>query len=212
MKMIIRSQPKDSARIIRFVSRIFVASEPTSVALNFTECDFITAFQDVMRKCVQSNHSFSYLNGGDIVAQSLSVSYDVFSKANYGYTRETQPMFDLFDKLETYRPSGKCLVMFALCSEFEGRGIASRLLRETIENAKNDGYQMIIADCTNIVSQHIFKRHDFKTVVEVKYRDFDYGIRKPFKDIETTESIQRMIYDISTESSFLDLKYARMSS
>lgn len=184
------------SKAIRFMSKTFVESEPTSVALKFTTCDFTTAFQDVMRKCVIGNQSFAIFENKEILAQSLSVDYETFSNANYGYTRETQPMFDLFEKLEIYKPSKKSLVIFGISSTVEKKGYASKLIDATINSAKTNGFEMIIADCTNIKSQNLFEKFGFETVVEIDYKTFEYGIKKPFSNIMHTTSLKRMVLNI----------------
>ncbi|AGE57564.1 acetyltransferase [Acanthocystis turfacea Chlorella virus NTS-1] len=189
----LRLTPSHVSKAIQFTSRSFVKAEPTSVALKFTTCDFTTAFQDVMKKCIDSGYSFAHMENGEIVAQSLTVPYDIFMAANYGYTRETQPMFDLFSKLEAYEPRRKCLVVFALSSEVERKGYAASLLRWTIEEAKLDGFGEIIADCTNFKSQKLFQKYGFKTVARVEYDSYKYGVLYPFKSIKDTKDVQRMV-------------------
>ena len=183
-------------KAIQFTSRTFVKAEPTSVALRFTTCDFTTAFQDVMKKCIDSGYSFAHMENGEIVAQSLTVPYDIFMAANYGYTRETQPMFDLFAKLEVYEPKERCLVVFALSSEVERKGYAASLLRRTIEEARRDGFGEIIADCTNFKSQKLFEKYGFQTVVRVQYDSYRYGVLTPFKSIKCTNDVQRMVLEL----------------
>jgi len=184
------------AKAIQFTSLTFVKSEPTSVALKFTTCDFTTAFSDVMRKCVNSGYSFSVMKDGEIVAQSLSVSYDAFIAANYGHTREAAPMFDLFSKLEVYEPAKKCLVIFAISSVIDRKGYASSLLRRTIEEARRGGFGEVIADCTNFKSQELFEKHGFRTVVSVDYDSYRYGVMFPFKSIRGTNDVKRMVLEL----------------
>ncbi|AGE55567.1 acetyltransferase [Acanthocystis turfacea Chlorella virus MN0810.1] len=185
-----------ASKAIQFTTRTFIKAEPTSVALNFTTCDFATAFQDVMKKCVDSGYSFAHMENGEIVAQSLTVPYDKFMTANYGYTRETQPMFDLFSELEIYEPKEKCLVVFALSSEVERKGYAASLIQRTIEEAKANGFGEIIADCTNFKSQKLFEKYGFQTVVRVEYDSYKYGVLYPFKSIKDTKDVQRMVLKV----------------
>ncbi|AGE60012.1 acetyltransferase [Acanthocystis turfacea Chlorella virus WI0606] len=192
----LRLTPSHISKAIQFASRTFVKAEPTSVALKFTTCDFTTAFQDVMKKCIESGYSFAHMENGEIVAQSLTVPYDIFTSANYGYTRETQPMFDLFSELEAYTPERKCLVVFALSSEVERKGYAASLLHRTIEEARCSGFKQIIADCTNFKSQKLFEKYGFQTVVRVQYDSYRYGVLTPFKSIKCTNDVQRMVLEL----------------
>jgi predicted GNAT family acetyltransferase len=189
---------KDLPRAMAFTARTFVANEPTSVALKSTTCDFVTTFADIMKKSVESGYSFAIEDSaGDIVAQSLSIPYDTFASANYGHTREAAPMLDLFSKLDAYVPTKECVVVFAISSVIEGKGLASALLTRTVDQASRDGYQMVMGDCTNFKSQNMFNKHGFKTRVEINYKNFEYGVTKPFESIVDTRGIQRMVIDLT---------------
>ena len=188
---------KDVSRAMAFTARTFVAQEPTSVALKFTTCDFVTSFADVMTKSVESGLSFAVEDeNGDIVAQSLSIDYDTFVMAKYGHTRESAPMFDLFSKLDAYVPNKECVVVFAISSEVQGKGLASALLTSTIEEANRIGYSMVLADCTNFKSQNLFSKFGFSTKVTINYKNYEYGVTKPYACINDTQGIQRMILNI----------------
>lgn len=188
---------KDVPRAMAFTARTFVAQEPTSVALNFTTCDFVTAFADVMTKSIESGLSYAVEdNSGNIVAQSLSIDYNTFAMANYGHTRESAPMFDLFSKLDAYVPNKECVVVFAISSEVQGKGLASALLSSTIEEARRSGYSMVLADCTNFKSQKLFSKFGFSKKVEINYKNYEYGVAKPYASINDTRGIQRMILNI----------------
>ena len=188
---------KDVSRAMAFTARTFVAQEPTSVALKFTTCDFVTSFADVMTKSIKSGLSFAVEDeNGDIVAQSLSIDYDTFVMANYGHTRESAPMFDLFSKLDAYVPNKECVVVFAISSEVQGKGLASALLTSTIEEANRSGYSMVLADCTNFKSQNLFSKFGFSTKVTINYKNYEYGVTKPYACINDTQGIQRMVLHI----------------
>ena len=175
---------KDVSRAMAFTARTFVAQEPTSVALKFTTCDFVTSFADVMTKSIKSGLSFAVEDeNGDIVAQSLSIDYDTFVMAKYGHTRESAPMFDLFSKLDAYVPNKECVVVFAISSEVQGRGLASALLTSTIEEANRSGYSMVLADCTNFKSQNLFSKFGFVGKIEINYKNYKYGVTKPYASI-----------------------------
>lgn len=188
---------RDVPRAMAFTARTFVAQEPTSVALKFTTCDFVTSFADVMTKSIESGLSFAVEDdNGDIVAQSLSIDYDTFTMANYGHTRESAPMFDLFSKLDAYVPKKECAVVFAISSEVQGKGLASALLSSTIEEAKRSGYSMLLADCTNFKSQNLFSKFGFVGKITINYKNYEYGVTKPYACINDTQGIQRMVLHI----------------
>ena len=173
---------------IEFTSQIFADKEPTSVALGITSDEFAHVFQNIMEKSVLSGYSYaSHSEYGDAVA--LNLSYDQFLEMEYNVISKIEPMFALFDMLQ-YTPSGKCLYVFSIASD--GRGLASQLLQHTIDEAKVRGFDTILADCTNIKSQELFKKHGFVTRSKVTYGGFEHNGVYSFKNIDNTASIKRM--------------------
>lgn len=54
-----------------------------------------------------------------------------------------------------------------------GRGYSKILVEKSLELAKRHGYDTIIADATNIVSQHILcNRYGFGKMFGILYKDF----------------------------------------
>lgn len=193
MYSLIKLTSEYTARAISFTSRNFVASEPTSIALKLTTCDFTTSFQNIMKQCVDYGHSFAFVDADDnIKAQILNIPYDAYENMHYGNIRETDPMFDLFGNLDCYTPDDKCMYVFAIGSEVTGKGLATKLLEKTIADSSSHGFKYIYGDCTNIISQNMFEKHGFETVGSVKYKGYKYGIRRPFDSIKCTEYIKRM--------------------
>jgi ribosomal protein S18 acetylase RimI-like enzyme len=106
-------------------------------------------------------------------------------------------MLDLFSGLDSYVPPKDSIYMFAISSDFEGRGLGSALLATTIEAAGRSGYTTIMGDCTNHKSQSMFKKQGFVSIVEINYKSFEYGVNRPFECIVDTRGIQRMVkYDV----------------
>lgn len=189
--------PKDINRAMLFTARTFVESEPTSKALRLTSCDFITTFNDVMKKSIESGYSFAIQNpSGDIVAQSLSLPFSTFASSVYFHVKEAEPMLYLFSKLDACPIPSDSIVVFAISSTIPGKGLASALLEQTIQQASHDGYIFVVGDCTNFKSQKLFKKHGFYRQVEIEYDTFEYGVKKPFRSIQGTRGVQRMILNL----------------
>jgi len=171
-----------------FTSTMFSEKEPTSVALEITPMEFINAFSDIMEKSVLSGCSHaSHSECGDAVA--LNIPYDQFIDVEYNVSSKIEPMFALFDMLK-YVPSGKCLYIFSIASD--GRGLASQLLRHTIDEAKAHGFTSILADCTNIKSQNLFAKFGFVVRSEITYGGFEHKSVYSFKNVMNTRSIKKM--------------------
>lgn len=174
---------------LEFTSDIFASKEPTSVSLGITSDEFSNVFRSIMESCVLSGCSFaSHSEFGDAVA--LNLPYDQFLEMEYNVISKIEPMFALFDMLQYYTPSGKCLYVFSIASD--GRGLASQLLRHVIDEAKARGFDTILADCTNIKSQELFKKHEFVTRSKITYGEFEHNGVYSFKNIDNTASIKRM--------------------
>jgi hypothetical protein len=56
---------------------------------------------------------------------------------------------------------------------------------------------MVMGDCTNFKSQNMFAKFGFENRVEINYKNFEYGVTKPFESIVDTRGIQRMILNLS---------------
>jgi hypothetical protein len=193
MYQLVKLASKDIPRALAFTARTFVQKEPTSVALKLTTCDFVTTFADVMVASVNSGYSYAIVDSDDdIVAQSLSLPYHTFSRVKYGHTRETAPMFALFAELDKFIPPKNTIYIFAISTDVPNEGLATDLLLKTLGESRKDGYEHVAGDCTNVASQHLFKKHGFVKNVEVNYDTFEYGIKRPFQNIITTRGIQRM--------------------
>ena len=173
---------------LQFTSEVFASREPTSVVLWITSAEFEHVFRDVMRKSVFSG--FSYADEThDGVSVILCIPYDEFLGAEYSVLEKIEPMLALFGALD-YEPKGKCLYIFSLASDVNGA--ASRVVQHTILEARKHGFESIVADCTNVKSQNLFRKYGFDVKSEVSYDDFQHDGTHPFKNLTGTTSVQRM--------------------
>ena len=107
---------------IRFTSRTFAAAEPTCVALGASRCDFEVTFRRIMSACVESGHSWQFVDDLDTVrAQILSMPYDEFYKIELERMSTMEPMISLFDKIDSVPPLGKCMYVFSVSSNCRGQ-------------------------------------------------------------------------------------------
>lgn len=171
-----------------FTSQIFSEQEPTSVALGMTSDEFTTAFRSIMESCVLGGHSYAYHSErGDAVA--LNLPYDQYLVMEYDVSKKIEPMFALFDAMK-YEPSGNCLYVFSIASD--AKGLGGQLLQHTIDEARKNGFNSILADCTNIKSQNLFAKFGFVVRSEIAYGGFEHTGKYSFKNIGNTKSIKKM--------------------
>ena len=189
---LVKLAARDIRKSMAFVAKNFVEKEPTSVALRLTTCDFVTTFSNIITNSIVGGHSYAMMDGDVIVAQILNIPYDDFMKSSYGHIRETTSLLALFDMLEPIALP-KCMYIFSISSDVENCGLAAKLLETTLKESRSE-YEYVVGDCTNCISQHLFKKHGFNVQSEVRYDTFEYGVMRPFRTITDTASVARMVY------------------
>lgn len=178
---------------ITFTSKIFSEKEPTSVALKISAKDFEYVFQDVMELSIASGFSYGIHTNHRLSAVVLSLPYTTFLTAEYNIIPKIEPMFTLFEMMK-YTPTENCIYIFSIASEIGG--LASYLLKHTIDEAKRAGFSYVLADCTNIKSQCLFEKHGFITKSSIAYDGFEKNGIYSFKNITCSKSIKRMVLKI----------------
>jgi RimJ/RimL family protein N-acetyltransferase len=78
-------------------------------------------------------------------------------------------------------------------------GLATKLLQQTIEEAGKKNYKIVMADATNVISQHVLDKLGFETKGIVDYKSFVYDNKTPFASITCTDDIRRMILSLNHE-------------
>ncbi|XP_063884852.1 uncharacterized protein LOC135113534 [Scylla paramamosain] len=80
---------------------------------------------------------------------------------------------------------------------YGGRGIASMLVQQSCNVARNQGFTCLVAETTGIFSAKIFGRHNFKTIREVQYSQFRQNGRIAFPNtgIHTSARVSVKILD-----------------
>lgn len=88
---------------------------------------------------------------------------------------------------EQYSPAkGECLHISAIgvASGYEGLGIATRLLGETLEEARPRGYRLAASECTGPASLQCHRKCGFKSIHSVEYKTFEFEGVRPFANID----------------------------
>jgi hypothetical protein len=171
-----------------FTSQMFADHEPPSIALGITNDEFTEIFRDVMEKSVISGFSYAH-ETDDGTSMVLNIPYDQFVEVEYNVLSKIEPLFVLLGALR-YKPTERCLYVFSIASD--GKGLGSYILQHTILEARKNGFKSILADCTNSVSQHIFRKHGFLKREEITYGGFEHNGVRSFKNVINTKSVQRM--------------------
>lgn len=197
-KVVITDYPK----ICDLVITSFLKYEPMCNVLKIKEEDFIYSFQNLIKACC--SHDFSSViedtENAKLIATSLACPYNVYENIkipedNSDEINKILLILDLCDKNNnSIYDKERTIYHFIVGTnpDYINNGLSRKVINETIKFCKNSNYNFIIADATNIVSQHILQKHfDYKQVSRIKYSDHEC-----FKNIKDTEYIVRMIKDI----------------
>lgn len=190
-KVIIQDFPK----ICNLVTNSFLKYEPMCNILKIKEEDFIHSFQDLIKACC--SHDFSSVVEVDdkLIAASLACPYNIYEniempEKNSAEINKILFMLDLLNK-NPLNNKDSTIYHFIVGTDpsYTSYGLSKKVINETIKLSQDANYKYIVADATNIISQHVLQNHfDFKPVSRIKYNNYEF-----FKNIIDTEYIIRMI-------------------
>lgn len=190
----------DFPKICDLVVKSFLKHEPMCNVLKIQDYDFIYSFENLLKECCQSGLSSVIVeNNNNLIATSLACTYNSYEKIKIPELKssEINKIISILDDLNSKKINDKDMSVYHFIvgtdPNYINRGLSKLVINETIKlSSINGNYKYIIADATNIVSQHILQNHySYKPYTHIKYSDYDY-----FKEITDTEYIIRMIKDI----------------
>jgi ribosomal protein S18 acetylase RimI-like enzyme len=188
-------RPVHVEQALAFYAKTFSEREPLCVALEVSHQELSKAYEHTVENCCFSGLSLAFFDErDDIVAQSLSMPYDVYKKTDVAMLNALAPMEVLFKKLDfMYPPKDDSVYMFALSVKdgFTNKGFGKDLISHSEDIAAKDGLRHVIADCTNVTSQYMFRRALYDVKSRHKYANFKYDCRYPFVSTGSSE-IQRL--------------------
>lgn len=196
----------DSPRVIQLITPVFVENEPMCKALGITVHDFKDTFKDVIEECCDSGLSTAIIVDNEPVSVSLAIPYKKYVSMPISCVNRSKlfPLLNILEKMEHQHPvheiSESTLYHFIVGTDANhmNRGYAHRAIKGTIDMAKHRGFTHIIADATNIVSQHVLEKgFNYKPVGEIYYATFEHDNQPVFQSITPhTKSIVRMMKDL----------------
>jgi len=88
--------------------------------------------------------------------------------------------------LEKNFEKGQCLHIFqvGVLHGFQGKSIATTLIQETVDVAREKGYLYAAADCTGPVSQRCHQKCGFTQQDSIDFRSFDFEGKRIFSKLE----------------------------
>lgn len=106
-------------------------------------------------------------------------------------SQELSPILTLLDELDTQYKQGKNmslneylhLTMLAVKPQYRGQKIAQNLVKISLENGFNRGYQKTVTTATGAISQYIFQQFGFVEQIKIPYKTFRYENTQVFKSL-----------------------------
>jgi GNAT superfamily N-acetyltransferase len=185
---------RDAEEMIRLLGDVFARRDPPAVAVDITPGEFerfVRLFRptahDEALTIVARSAATGELLGALLTEDSASPPPDGLD----GLSQKFDPIFDILGQLDAeYRAErpvapGECLHLFLLgvAGTAAGKGVAQRLVGESLANGRRRGYRMAVTEATNPTSQYIFRKLGFVERVRRSYADHRFEGRAVFASI-----------------------------
>jgi ribosomal protein S18 acetylase RimI-like enzyme len=197
-------QTSEVPEVIEILARSFSRGDPPAVAVGLTEDDFrpylalVTASAGRDGLTIVARDVASGDMAGAVSTEDAGSPAEVDLNA---LSPRFAPVYDLFGELDSaigdvdpIEPGTTLHVfMLGVHERFAGHGIAKRLVEACLANGATLGYRRAVTEATNLVSQHIFRKHGFVTQAEATYADYRRDGVAIFESIADHGGIKAMI-------------------
>ncbi|MCP1662470.1 MAG: GNAT family N-acetyltransferase [Methanocalculus sp. MSAO_Arc1] len=205
----------DFDSFVPFYIDIFYDREPLGqcIGLSREQMDFITRtlygrgsnflsqrLSWIARDCSQENRPVGIIACDDPVATGeLQMSEDLNSQdlerisvAMALLEEISRPMQEIFAQGE-----GVCMHVAAVgvAPEYQGAGIATRLLQTALSEAKKRGFRVAVAECTSPGSRMLFEKAGFARIHALSVSEFEIQGRRPLPDCNLEIHLMQKILD-----------------
>lgn len=205
--MLLRTiMPEDTPSVCAFAAQLFCSHEPlvSALAPDLTPPDVATLFSPVIQACCSSGLSFllvvedaqQHQQPAAIVALSLALPYTQYKAIEWPLVPAARPAAAIMESLPQQLPPGVDKAGAVYCffwgthADHMGRGCMKRVLDATMQAAEQAGCSSLVADLTNVVSQHLaLSRFGFQALQPcARYRDHE-----AFRGVQGTEAVVRAV-------------------
>lgn len=194
-------QPEDTERICLFGAEVFCKHEPMCKALGTAVPDFVQQFTPIIHACCSSGLSFVLEEAGgagEPLSMSLALPYAQYSAIKLDDHPAFRPVLAVFDALDAQASddlsADVMCFMWATRSDQMNKGYNKIVAGATVEAARRAGSTGLVADFTNVVSQHMMGYFGYKPAVQVRYHDFEC-----FKSIQCTQYVFRAVKPLAAD-------------
>ena len=170
MVYIVPFEKSDLEQTIRCLSRSFT-SETMSKALGIDVKNYTSFAEIFCQKAIKEQLSLVAKDdqSGDVVGFSILEDFVTevpnLDRLDPRFIPILNLVFELDDWYKSKYPvkSGEILHIFltGVDEQYRGQGIVHKLMEETFNVAKNNGYSKIMAECTGVITQHIRAKYGF---------------------------------------------------
>jgi ribosomal protein S18 acetylase RimI-like enzyme len=173
-------RPSDVPEMCRMLALTFATNDPPAVAVGLTQAEFevfvrLVAAPETTRQLtlVARDPASGALAGAMLTEDAASAAPDGMADLSPKF----DPIFGLFGLLDAQLPEqpapppGEVLHLFLIGVDdrYAGRGVAQRLVRETLDRGIATGYRTAVVEATNRTSQHIFSKLGFAARARTTY-------------------------------------------
>lgn len=203
-------RPSDVPELCRMLALTFVTNDPPAVAVGLTAAEFevfvrLVAAPETTRQLtvVARDLASGALAGAMLTEDAASAAPDGMAELSPKF----DPIFGLFGMLDAQLPEqpapppGEVLHLFLLGVDdrYAGRGLAQRLVRETLDRGVAAAYRTAIVEATNRTSQHIFTKAGFAARARTSYAAYRHNGIPVFASVADHGGPWSMRLDLRTD-------------
>jgi ribosomal protein S18 acetylase RimI-like enzyme len=184
----------NAGAMARLLAETFCRRDPPAVAAGLTAPDFEAFVQLLCPKAAAERLTIlardaatGELLGALLVEDSASAMPNGIDTLSSKF----DPIFDILGELDAGYRAGRTphpgesihLFLLGVSETAAGRGVAQGLVTACLEHGARRGYRLAVAEATNTVSQHIFRKLGFTERVRASYADHRFEGRAVFASI-----------------------------
>jgi ribosomal protein S18 acetylase RimI-like enzyme len=186
--------PADAEEMTRLLADVFPRHDPPAYAVGMTSGEFATFVRTLLPRAAEERLTIvaRLAQSGEMVGAALANDPACESGPSIETLGKKFAMVGsiLGELVTKYRagkepPPGEQLHLYLLgvSDRAAGLGVAQRLVAECLENGTRRRYKVAIAEATNRVSQHIFRKLGFSERAQVPYCDHLFDGERVFESI-----------------------------
>ena len=175
--------PNDVDELVAMLADVFTAADPPAVAVGLTPDEFAALVELYRPRVAQDGLTViaRAIDTGEMVGALLSEdSGAAFPEGVERLSPKFEPIFDILSQLDAAHRAGRRqllgeslhLFLLGVRERYARRGVAQRLVTESLALGRERGSRGAVTEATNLVSQHVFRKLNFVERVRRSYKDY----------------------------------------